>query len=101
MSDYYKRIIEDMKSKAEKRLEEHERSYQYTGSSRTYAALVKNDNIITICNLALEALGGNCHTCKRKNRLIDDMINRYKKLQETGDTIDLKNVIYDLINIRY
>lgn len=101
MNDYYKRMIEDMKSKSQKRLEEHERNYQDTGSSRTYAAIVKNDNIITICNLALEAIDGNCHTCKRKNRLLDDMINRYKKLQETENTIDIEKVIHDIINIRY
>lgn len=101
MSDYYKGIIEDIKSKAQKHLEEHERNYQDTGSSRTYAAIIKNDNIITICNLALEAIDGNCHNCKRKNRLIVDMINRYEKLRETGNTIDIEKVIHDLINIRY
>lgn len=66
MSDYYKRIVEKIRADAQKRLDENERNYQDTGSSRTYKAIERNDNLVRTCDLALEAIKGDCHFCKRK-----------------------------------
>jgi hypothetical protein len=101
MSDYYVDVVTKLRDKSQKQIDKLERDYQDTGSASTYRTINKHYDIVKTCDLALEALDGKCHFCERRKRLLDDCIKRYKKLQETGSTIDLEKVIHDLYNIRY
>ena len=101
MSNYNLDIVNKLRDKSQRQIDKLEREYQETGSSSTYRTINKHYDIVKTCDLALEALDGKCHFCKNRNRRLEDAINRYKKLKETGNTIDIDKVINDLINIRY
>lgn len=101
MSDHYVDVVTKLRDKSQKQIDKLERDYQDTGSASTYRTINKHYDIVKTCDLALEALDGKCHFCERCKRLLDDLIKRYKTLQETGNTIDIKKVIHDLIDIRY
>lgn len=101
MSNYNIDMVNKLRDKSQKQIDKLEREYQETGSASTYRTLNKHYDITTTCDLALEALNGDCHFCKNRNRRLEDAIKRYKKLKETGSTIDVNKVINDLIIIRY
>lgn len=101
MSNYYKDMVNKLRDKSQKQIDKLEREYQDTGSASTYRTINKHYDIVKTCDLALEALDGKCHFCERRKRLLDDLIKRYKILQETNNTIDLQKAINDLLYIRY
>ena len=101
MSNYYKDMVNKLRVKSQNQIDKLEREYQDTGSASTYRTINKHYDITKTCDLALEALDDKCYWCERRKRLIDDLIKRYKILQETNNTIDLQKAINDLLDIRY
>lgn len=68
----------------EKRYQELEANYNCTGSERTCNTMHKYDDLIQIIRLARQQLNGQCHSCERHDRDINNAIKKYEMYKNTN-----------------
>ncbi len=92
-----------MRDDAQKKFNEHEYNYQYTGSGSTYRTMIKYENIIEVCNLALKALNNECRHCESHRRTVDSRIKKYEEAKKAGlnEVLDFDEIIKDLYSCKY
>ena len=88
---------------AQRRYDEAERNYQDTGSSSAMRTMHRNEDIMMICRLALQALDNVCRKCESRRRNAKYAVNKYKEAKESGnnDVLNFDNIISDFIDLQY
>lgn len=86
-----------MRDDAQKKYDEHEYNYQFTGSGSTYRTMRRYENIIEVCNLALQALNNECPHCESHKRTVKSCMEKYRNAKEfnMADVLTFDNVIAD------
>ena len=98
-----RKIIQKMLDEAQRRYDEAERNYQDTGSASTMRTMHRNEDMMMICNLALQALDNVCGRCENRRRIARCTANKYKEAKESGnnDALNFENIIADFIDLQY
>ncbi|MDE7365151.1 MAG: hypothetical protein K2N27_09800 [Ruminococcus sp.] len=98
-----RKIIQKKLDEAQHRYDEAERNYQDTGSSSAMRTMHRNEDIMMICRLALQALDNVCGTCENRRRNAKYAVNKYKEAKESGnnDELNFDNIIADFIDLQY
>ncbi len=98
-----RKIIQKKLDEAQHRYDEAERNYQDTGSSSAMRTMHRNEDIMMICRLALQALDNVCGTCENRRRNAKYAVNKYKEAKESGnnDVLNFDNIIADFIDLQY
>lgn len=68
-------------------------NYQSAGDGRSYSAMLRNENLIDICNLALSALRDGCPNCGRRERNAAANRNKLRQMKDAGVALDYEAVM--------
>lgn len=96
-----KQIILKKLEEAQARYDEAERNYQDTGSSSTMRTMHRHEEMIMICELALQALNSVCGKCERQRKKIGSAIDKYSFANEKNDTylLNFGRIINDFMDL--
>lgn len=95
-------ILKKLKE-AQQRYDEAERNYQDTGSASTMRTMHRHEDMIMICELALQALDNVCGKCENRRRNAGYTVNKYKEAKESGnnDALNFDSIIADFVDLQY
>lgn len=98
-----RKIILKKLRESQDRYDEAERNYQNTGSSSTMRTMHRHEDMIMICELALQALDNICGRCENRRRNAGYAVNKYREAKATGnnDVLNFDNIIADFIDLQY
>lgn len=96
-----RKIILKKLEESQKRYDEADRNYQDTGSSSTMRTMRRNEDMIMICELALQALDSVCGKCERQRKKIGSAIDKYSFANEKNDTylLNFDRIINDFMDL--
>ena len=83
--------IKAVRDKFQRRYNTAEENYNSAGDGRSYSAMIRNEQLIDICNLALQSLEDGCAQCARKERNAAE--NRRRLRAMNCDSIPLETAI--------
>ena len=75
-----------------------EENYNSAGDGRSYSAMLRNEQLIDICELALQSLREGCPHCARKERNAAANRIKLRQMRENGIELDF-NAVMDLLYI--
>lgn len=98
-----RKIILKKLRESQDRYDEAERNYQDTGSASTMRTMHRHEDMIMICELAIQALDNTCGNCERHRRNAGYTVNKYKEAKEScnNDVLNFDNIIADFIDLQY
>ncbi len=98
-----RKIILKKLKEAQQRYDEAERNYQDTGSASTMRTMHRHEDMIMICELAIQALDNVCGKCESRKRTAGCAVNKYKEAKKSGnnDALNFDNIIADFIDLQY
>lgn len=88
---------------AQKKYDEAERNYQDTGSASTMRTMYRHEDMMMICELALQALDNVCEKCESHRRKARYAVDKYKTAKKLGDNyvLNFDYIIADFIDLLY
>ncbi len=98
-----RKIILKKLKEAQQRYDEAERNYQDTGSASTMRTMHRHEDMIMICELAIQALDNVCGKCESRKRTAGCAVSKYKvaKMSGNNDALNFDNIIADFIDLQY
>lgn len=96
-------IIQKKLDEVRRRYDEAERNYQVTGSASTMRTMYRNEDMMMICELALQALDNVCGRCEMHRRNAANIANKYKKAKEAKDKdfLNFDTIISDIMDLQF
>lgn len=97
------KMIRDIQNKAEKKYNNLEANYNDTGSENTYRSMHYYDNLIKICQLAADAIKGNCSRCEAHKNTAEMFVKKYQdaKTLNMTDVLNFDSIISDFIQCKF
>jgi len=98
-----KAYLNKLQEQYELKINELERNYQDTGSTRTQNTIYKYRDLIVVIRMARLYLDENCSGCERHRRSVADLIKRYEayKAQGLKDFENFNTFISDLKSVLF
>lgn len=96
--DYRLKKITKLRNKYIAKRDNWDSQYQSSGIGRM-STKYEYEDIIIVCNLAIENLKDECGRCKRTASCVSMLRKKYKELEQKQDTVNVSDVINDLYSI--
>lgn len=78
-------FVRKMLDEYDKKYQKYDREYQFSGSPSTLRTAQKYEDVVKVCELALEGLDDECHACRRRYHNGQEVIKNLRQMQEHGE----------------
>lgn len=94
-------VIRRVMADAQKRLEKAEENYQSTGSASASRTVQKYEEIVMVCEMALESLEQECYRCALHRRNGAHITEELRKRAQTGSQMPIDEAISFIESVAY
>ena len=92
-------LVQKIKDDAEKKYDKYWYEYQVSGTPSKEKTALKYEDLIKVCNMALEGLDDGCYRCMLRSKNGKEIIRSLKDLLSVGETTIDINTAIDYIEV--